>query len=267
MTTALALRVPALEWCHRAGSGELGDLEWVDVRLDPELGAERQVRLADGVLRFRQRALMRDLPGVVSDEAVSAQHGGEVTAWEGLALLLARAEWLVKGRGHLWAPFSPAPRLLATLVETFGVEAPIHRYQPERLARLAALLPTWHPHRGTLARAREVLSTADESASLANAASVDELGGAEASRDLPRLRDEVLVCHSLGFWTHRAEPGAEPVYQISGGLVRFQPRSGPHFALRREDLLFAWSSGSALPHHAVRLLPAWTVIRLSVATP
>lgn len=267
MSTALALRVPALEWCHRASSGELDGLEWVDIRLDPELGPDRQVRMSDGVLRFRHRALMRELPRVIGDAALASQQAGRPTSWEGLALVMARAEWLVRGRRHLWAPYSPAPRLLATLVETFGVEAPLHRYNPERLSRLAALLPTWHPHRGTLSRAREVLATADESSALANAASVDEIAGGEGSRDVPRVRDEVLVCHSLSFWKHRAEDNAEPVYQISGGLVRFQPRSGPHFVLRREDLLFAWSAGSALPHQALRLLPAWTVIRLSVALP
>ena len=260
--STLALRDADGEWCHLHQAGELEGVGWVDARLDLELEGGRQVLTSDGYLLFRHRALLRTLPRWVAESAVDAQKRGEVTAWEALQLVFARMEWLIRTRRHLWAPWSPVPRLLASLVETFGVEPQIHRYDPDRLSRLAALLPAWHPHRGTLKRAVELLATADEGDALAGAADLE----GSTQPDAPRLGNEVLVVHGIAWWRHRAAEGAEPMYRISGGLVRFQPRSGPSFNLTREDVLFAWTPGTALPQNALRLLPAWTVVRLTAPT-
>jgi hypothetical protein len=263
VSTSLALRTPQLEWTHQAGAGSLEGLRWVDARLDPQLAELRQVPsgVAPGAMTFRQQSYLRYVPGVVVEAVMAAQAAGRPTAWEGMALLFARVEWLVAVREHIWAPHSPVPLLLATLVETFGVEATIHRNDPERLARLAALLPVWHPHRGTVARAREVLEVCDLGAELAMLADRAEVAAGKG----PRLEDEVLAAHHLEWWAMRAEKGVIAEHRIQGGLLRFQPRSGPRFDLLREDVLLAWQPGSSLPHDAVRLLPAWTVVRLAVA--
>lgn len=260
MSTSLALRVPRLEWAHQAAAGDLTGVRWVDVRMDPQLAEVRQVQGPSGELRFRRQSYLRYVPGVVAESALQAQGKGRATAWEAQQLLFARAEWLVAVREYLWAPQSPVPQLLATLVETFGVEPAIHGHDPERLARLAALLPVWHPHRGSVSRAREVLEMCDRAADVAAMVDASGLG----SPDAARLEDEVLMVHDLSWWRLRAERGAVPLHRISGGLLRFQPKSGPRFEMKREDVLLAWQAGAPLPHDAVRLLPAWTVVRLAV---
>ena len=58
---------------------------------------------------------------------------------------MARAAWLVASRGLLWTPHTAVPGLLAGLVEAAGVDAGLHRGDPDRLRRLAALLPGWRP--------------------------------------------------------------------------------------------------------------------------
>lgn len=261
MSQALAPRTPALEWCHRAAGEELERLSWVDPRLDPDFSEHRQVR-AGSEVQFRARAYLRQLPEPIATATLTAQALRVPTAWEGLALIFARPEWLVAGRRYLWAPQSPEPRLLATLVETFGIEADLHELDRDRLARLAALLPVWHPFRGTLGRAREVLEAVDRGDLLDDASTLEEPARGAATD----LQNEVLAVHDLGWWEHRAEPGAEAELRIEGGLVRFQPQSGttaPRFALRREDVLINWQAGRGVPILAVRLLPAWTVVRLA----
>lgn len=260
MSTTLAARVPALEWAHQASANELERLEWVDTRLDPELMAMRQSRSGPNDLRFRHMPYLRHVPPVVVEAALEAQAEGRATGWEALVLLFARMEWTIRGRRYLWAPFSPIPRLLATLVETYGVEVGIHRNDPQRLARLTALLPVWHPHRGSVSRAREVLENCDADKDLAGAISADGDSGGEAA---PRLADEVFACHDATWWAHRSTGEADPEYRITAGFLRFQAVDATAFALRREDVLIHWTPGRPLPHHAVRLLPAWMVVRLA----
>jgi hypothetical protein len=263
MSTALSPRVPTLEWSHRAAAGELEKLEWVDTRLDPSLTAMSHSMGEAKSHRFRHMPYLRQVPPVIAQAAVSAQAQGRVSAWEGLQLLFARVEWTIRGRRYLWSPFSPVPRLLASLVEAYGVEAGIHRFDGDRLARLTALLPVWHPFRGTVSRAREVLAACDMEAELAGAVSSDgDAGGAEA----PNIADEVFACHRLDWWTHRSSPGCRPEYRITGNFLRFQPEAGGGFALRREDVLIHWQPGRPLPREAIRLLPAWMVIRLAAPT-
>lgn len=156
---ALALRVPPLEWAHRSGRGDLARLSWVDLDPDPNRPNYRE-RRAPGQPVFTQGPLLGTLPPSIAEHVAEQQAQGRATAWEGVALILARSEWLVTSRDHLWAPWSPEPRLLAAVAETFGVEPVVHGMRGEVLSRLAALLPGWHAHRGTLARALEVLDAA-----------------------------------------------------------------------------------------------------------
>jgi hypothetical protein len=200
------------------------------------------------------------VPPVVVESALAAQKEGNVSGWEALVLIFARMEWTIRGRRYLWAPFSPVPRLLASLVETYGVEVGIHRHDPECLARLTALLPVWHPHRGTVSKAREVLTLANAEGDLAGAISADGDSGGETP---PLLSDEIFVCHDTKWWSRRATGDADPEYRITSGYLRFQPTDMDAFALRREDVLIHWTPGQPLPHHAVRLLPAWMVVRLA----
>jgi hypothetical protein len=263
MSSTLAARTPGLEWAHQAAANELEGLAWVDTRLDPDLVPMRQSRAARQKTQFRHQPYMRYLPPVVVEAALEAQAQGTVSGWEVLMMLFARMEWTIRGRRYLWAPYSPIPRLLATLVETYGVEVGIHQNDPERLGRLTALLPVWHPHRGSVSRARELLALCDAEEDLAGAISADgDSGGQPAAR----LQDEVFACHDLAWWSHRATGEADSEYRISAGFLRFQPTDANAFALRREDVLIHWTPGRPLPHHAVRLLPAWMVVRLAAPT-
>ncbi len=261
MSTALSSRVPELEWSHRASAGELEQLSWVDTRLDPEL-AEMRLTEEGREGKFRQMPYLRYLPDVVVEAAMAAQKDGRVTGWEAQQLLFARVEWTIRGRRYLWSPYAPVPRLLATLVEAYGVEAAAHRFDPDSLSRLTALLPVWHPFRGSVSRAREVLGACGLEDSLASAMSVDDA----AVDDAPELGDEVLACHRLEWWAHRATRGARPEYRIAGNFLRFQPEAGDGFALRKEDVLIQWQPGQSLPRVGIRLLPAWMVVRLAAPT-
>jgi hypothetical protein len=261
MTTALAIRLPELEWAHRASSGALRGLAWVDLRNDPELTPLRQSGGADEG-GFRPLRHLRFVTPPVVDGAVAFQKAGRVTAWDGLALLFSKVTWLVEGRRTLWAPGSPVPKLLASMAATFGAEPAIHGNDPENLARLVALLPTWHPHRGTVLRARQLLETCGQAGQLDGALVL----GDKASKSDARLADEVFACHDLDWWSHRAAPGAEAAYRITDEFVRFQPEKGEGFPLRREDVLLPWTPTEAVPKDALRLLPPWTNVRLAIST-
>lgn len=259
-----ALRLPELEWSSRSAAGELQQLSWVDTTLRSESVELAQVELGGGKTAFTSGGYLSRLPGPVLEAAQELQASGRVGGWEVLSLIFSRMEWMVASRRYLWSPSSPVPRLLGTLVQTFGVEANCHQYDPERLARLTALLPSWHPHRGTVARAREVLGTCGMSDQLKK---VRTCRPAEnKGRGLPRLSDEVFVCHEQKWWDNRHFGEAVPLYRIESGVVRFQPRDGDNFELRREDVLVAWNVGQPIPREAIRLLPAWTVVRLAAPT-
>lgn len=263
MSTALSPRLPVLEWSHRAAAGELERLTWVDTRLDERLTEMTHATVASEQ-RFRHVRYLRHQPPVVAEAAEKARRSGRVSAWEGMQLLFAQVEWTIRGRRYLWSPFSPVPKLLASLVEAYGVEAGIHRYERDRLARLTALLPVWHPYRGTVTRAREVLAACEMEGELAGAISSDlEPGDGEPAA----LVDEVMVCHGIEWWKHRSDAGSTAELRISGNFLRFQPESGAGFSLRREDVLIHWMPGRPLPREAIRLLPAWMVVRLAAPQP
>lgn len=259
MSRTLAIRLPELEWSYQAGTGALKGVRWVDVSFSDGRPGLRQVSNGSDEPRFRGRRHLGTLPHAVGAAALDAQRRGQPTAWEGLALLLGRVEWLVAARRHLWAPHSPVPSLLASLVEAYGVEPAVHAHEPSRLARLTALLPVWHPHRGTVARAREVLATCDQEQALAQA-----LSSADPKKDLTKaLRHEVFQCHASMWWRYRRSGHAVQHLRIDGGYLRFQPPKGVGWELRREDVLMNWDARQPLPRAALRLLPAWTCIRLT----
>ena len=88
------------------------------------------------------------------EAAQQAQEYGEPTVLEGLLLLNAKIEWLIETRKYLWSPLSPVPKLLDSLADAFGVTSELHHNKPDVLLRLAAVLPKWYPHRGSVQRAR-----------------------------------------------------------------------------------------------------------------
>jgi hypothetical protein len=259
----LALREPTLEWAYRSGSGLCVGLGWVDATIHPDFWPLRQLDV-EGRRQFRHYPYSHFLPRVLTESMMAAQADNRPTAWEAMLLVFARTEWLMASLEYLWTPFSPTPALLASLVETYGVEPAIHRRDPDYLRRLTALLPTWHPYRGTVARARDVLRCCDREDQLASAATLAESGPIPSS---PGLAEEAFVCHVGSWWRLREQPKSRPEYRITGGVVRFQPVADEQkWVLRKEDVLIELKSDADLPRAALRLLPAWAAVRVVVPT-
>ncbi len=260
----LGTRTADLDWAHRQAGSEESDLGWVDVDLMPDRQAFRQRLCEDGEVRFQQRDYMGMLPTALAEAAVEAQGRGVATAWEALVLLFAQPEWLTNARAHLWSPWSPRPALLASLVEAFGVEQELHQGDADRLGRLAALLPGWHPYRGTVARAAEILEAADCGEQVADVVTMvageDTLGDDEATAP-SATADEVFVCRGADWWDDRADDEGEPLLRIRDGVLRFQPAVGQAVRVRREDILVRLKDGQPIPRGLLRLLPVWTVVR------
>lgn len=259
---ASSARLPELEWAHRSAAGTLVGLDWVEPGLDREAPATR-VLPGEGGRRFRGANLAAQLPVPLADAILAATEAGETPLLDGVARVLAPAEWMILARTRLWTPVSPAPALLARLVEAYGIGVELHRGQPERLARLAARLPAWHPMRGRLECAIALLNGAlDEP--LDTLCSQISLDGMEPAA--PPLADEVLSARSLDWWRARAEPGATPQYRIERGLLRFQS-TGPRYGLLREDVLVAPTGDAVVPGALLRLLPVWTSLRVVESSP
>ena len=142
---------------HAIASGRLRGLGWVDRTILGKTRPFQQVDGEDGEQLFRHLPYAFFLPTTLSNAAMEAQKRGEPTVIEGYLMLFAWIEWLILARPLLWAPTTPTPALLSVLVEAFGIGPEIHRLDPERLARLAARLPTWYAHRGTTERSRNIL--------------------------------------------------------------------------------------------------------------
>ena len=276
-----ALRRPPLDWAHRAAAGTLDRLSWVNSAIDTD--GRDQVAFhysEDGRVKFQQRSYGQMLPPSIAMAAMQAQADGHVTAWEVLILLFAQSEWMVACREEMWTPWSPVPRLLAQLVEAFGVEPSLHRYNSENLARLVALLPRWHPHRGTVTRAEEILEATNQIDQVQGVFERDSIGD--------ELDEEVFACHGSKWWTTRQEKGAAKAFRITGGVLRFQPTgtfgssspgvsgkelggvgdpsAAPRYRAPRGDIVLRWREGSPLPLDLFRLLPAWTVVRPVIVT-
>lgn len=247
----LALQTPEIAWSESAA--ESHDLGWVGTRAEPSLSQRAD---AGGVVRFYGADRRATLPPPVVEAMDEAAARGEPTAWDGLTLLLARAEWLVASRGLLWTPSSAVPALLARLVEAAGVDSSLHRGDPARLRRLAALLP--RARSGSLASAVEVLRAAGEDG--------------QADAPLPRahaassaMDDEVFVARGGAYWARRAT-GA-PILRVVGGLLRLEPGADAAVELRCEDLPLRVDPRAPPPRDLVRLLPVWTVPRPVVLPP
>ncbi len=254
-------RLPHLEWCHRTAAGQHADLAWVDATLELHADTYRAVAGEDGVVRFQHFPYAAFTPPAMFEEAAAAQRRGEATLQEGLLLLFARVEWLIVSREQLWTSLTPAPYVLAALVEAYGVGPEVHGHHDEVLARLAALLPDWYPSRGTVAAARRVLACAEMERDAEHVYTIDDAGPTP-----PVLAGEVLVCRSLAFWAARVGDTGETVHRIENGVLLFQTPT-PRFELRREDIVVAWSPGRHLSGELLRLLPPWTVLRPVVNAP
>lgn len=264
MSADLATRTPILEWAHRSANGEVDGLSWVSTTIHPDFHPFRHF-VEDGEHRFRHRPFSRWQPPSLVESTMKAQAAGVPTAWEALSLVFARTEWLMAGREYLWTPHSPEPLILSTLVESFGIEAALHRRSKDTLRRLTALLPTWHPYRGTVPRAREVLRICGMDEQLQHATTLAESGKTPAR---PAMAGEVMTCHVGSWWKLRRQPESRCELRIQGGLLRFQPEADEQkWVLRREDVLVEWNEGAKLPKEALRLLPAWSVVRLARRLP
>lgn len=256
MSGDLSAQTPVLAWAEASARGALEGLAWVGV------GQEESYALregADGAVRWHGQDRRARLPPPIADAMGQAEAEGAPTAWEGLTLTLARAEWLVASRGLLWTPSSPAPRLLARLVEAAGVEPVLHRGDPDRLRRLAALLPRWTPRRGRVDGALTVLAAAGAPGAALVPPATDPRD--EDSTAASPTAGEVFAAHGGAFWAKRQVPDRDAVLRISGGLLRYQPRQDASTALRREDLVLRVGAGLPSARDLFRLLPAWTVAR------
>lgn len=251
-------RLSRLEWSQQAAANQLEGVRWVEGSLSARRPMYRLVRGEDSRLRYHHIPYVRYLPAPMVDAVAEAQAAGVVTLQEALVLLFGRVEWTVATRGYLWSPLSAYPKILARVVEAFGIDPLLHKHNPEALSRLAAILPAWHPFRGSVRRAREVIEAISEEPSRFIAISVEEEGPVP-----PALQQEVFCCRSLSFWEARRYARRSPVYRISGGFLHFQPEGGA-FSLRKEDVLVQWKRGEQLPQALFRLLPPWKVIRLVV---
>lgn len=237
------LRTAPIEWAWRAASGSLHGLRWVDLTVEPEL--PEFSRSEDGEA-FRGTSLDAFLPPPMVEAAADASDRGEPTALDGLALLLARASWLVETRSLLWTSGTPMPEILARLVESYGIDAEGHRNDPSLLVNLRAQLPTWYPYRGDAHRAMRLLESA-----------LDEDMGVTIE---PTNADgEAFACHDASWWATRGAGAGTLV--IDGGLTRFV--SGTEPACPVEDVRLAPHADLSGPSRVMfRLLPAWTTPRL-----
>lgn len=259
MAEGLAIRSALLEWAMRSATGELKGLDWVDTNLGPRRGAHAVEFNEDGEALFRHMPYTRFLPGPMAEAMVQAQERGEISAMEAVMMLMAKPEWMLLARPLIWSPQSPEPRLLAWMLERWGVEPEVHRHQPDRLSRIATRLPRWRPHRGTLAAAREMLEEGARERVQFRVTDRTQ-GGAVPGR--PDLRDEAFTCREDRWWARRQRPGAAPAYRIEGGVMRHQPAEGPVFELVQEDVLIELMDGARFSRQLVRLLPAWASVRV-----
>jgi len=241
-------RAARLDWVRAHAADALTDLRWVD----RSLAADTSSFTASDA-GFHARSVTDTLPVVVQQAARAAHARGEPTLVEGLQLVMAESEWLVESRALLWSADSPVPRLLASLVESVGLDAELHRSDPTRLQRLVARLRPWNARRGESEAAVALL-----------AAALDERPHERLDRP-ERLRDEVFACRSARWWAARGAANARVTLRISDGWTRFQPPSGTPVHLRAEDILVDWTPGRAIHRGLLRLLPVWCCYRVAVA--
>ena len=251
---------------HSPASGRLRGLGWVDRTILGKTRPFQEVDGENGEKLFRHLPYAFFLPTTLSSAAMEAQKRGEPTVVEGYLMLFAWLEWLILARPLLWAPTTPTPALLSVLVEAFGIGPEIHRNDPERLARLAARLPTWYAHRGTPERSRHILE---------DTVGIDlgvELIHCDTHGERPRnpsLTEEVFACRSAEWWDRRSDQGTGHIpsaessasMRIADGLLRYQGNDRS-FPLVREDVVVSLEKGKEFPAVLFRVLPLWASIRI-----
>lgn len=293
-------RLPEQAWARAAAAGQLVGLDWVEDRVEPEEAPSEPFSIAPqegGPDRFRSLILEDYLPPAQVDAVRLAERKGFPSLLHGLKLALAQPAWLIRTRSQLWSPTTPRPLLLRRLVEAYGLGAELHRGDPEVLARLAARVHQWYPHRGHLRYARRLVEAAELSTS-----SEDLLHREDSGPLPPSARDEVFAGREALWWGARRQVGAAMHLQLRDGLLRCQPPAGPGFHLLQEDVLLTWQrptpaapaasepaplfvdgwlnpaclsapddpppptpqpGAPALDGSALRLLPAWTSLRVA----
>ena len=293
-------RLPESAWARAAAAGQLEGLDWVEDAVEPEEGSSEPFTIAPqdgGPDRFRSLILEDYLPPAQVDAIRLAERKGFPSLLHGVKLALAQPAWLIRTRAQLWSPTTPRPLLLRRLVEAYGLGVELHRGDPEVLARLAARVHQWYPHRGHLRYARRLVEAAELSTSS------EDLLHREDSGPLPKsARDEVFAGREARWWGARAQVGAKQHLQVRDGLLRCQAPTGPGFSLAQEDVLLSWQrppqpqavepqleplfvegwlnpsrlaapveppqpspipGAPALDGSALRLLPAWTSLRVA----
>lgn len=320
MQENLRLRVPALEWSVLEGRGELSGLTWVDSNIDVEQesfsvrehshfpvvqqnilpdvsyqesirqrhGFQGELRIA-GQVQFKHRSYERYLPKIMTTSAQDAQIRGEPTVLEGMHLLYARVEWLMKARPYFWSSLSPVKDLMAILAESYGISPALHNSDRDVLARVIARMPSYYPRRG---KVKEAISLWKETLEkpLDIEIAHSDMNGAYPTN--PDLRDEVFICHRSEWWSNRLPKGvresikeeqkrkrsssddaddsqsSNPVLfpmnmRIENGVLRFQLDDIHHqVPVVKEDILIKTSSEKEIPSDFFQLLPNWTSVRL-----
>ena len=320
MQENLRLRVPALEWSVLEGRGELSGLTWVDSNIDAEQESfsvrehplsqmQQQNLLSDisyqesiqqrhgfqgelqivGQVQFKHRSYERYLPKVMTTSAQAAQMRGEPTVLEGMHLLYARVEWLMKARPYFWSSLSPVKELMAILAESYGISSALHNSDRDVLARVLARMPSYYPRRGKVKEAISLWKETLEKPLDIEIASTDTNGAYPTS---PDLRDEVFICHRSKWWSNRLPRGVSenikeeqkrkrssldtsedsqlstPVLfpmnmRIENGLLRFQLDDVHHqVPVVNEDILIKTTVDKEIPSDFFQLLPNWISVRL-----
>lgn len=260
-TVPLALQEPTLAWSQASAAGQLDKLAWADPNLDPASRPQSARLLGQRTVVFQAGAVTTWLPPSVALEAYSAQLAGEATAWEGLQLLFSRPRWIVASRGLLWSASSAEPRVLSSLVEACGIPRAVHQDDRGRLRRLAALMPSWRPYRGTVEKAGEALEAAGLGHQAIGVVRGSAPGDDEEATAPSATAGEILACHGGSWWACRHVDDSRTALRISSGLLRYQPRMGAAWTVRTEDVLAEADPAQPPPADLYRLLPAWTTVR------
>lgn len=250
-----AARLPEAAWAHAAAAGQLDGVRWVEDRVEAEEGSGEPFSFGpqdEGAPRFRGLVLEDYLPPAQVDAIRAAERRGFPSLLHALKYALGEPSWLIRTRASLWSPTSPRPMLLRGLIEAYGLGVELHRGDPEVLARLAARVHQWYPQRGHLGYARRLVDAAGLKTSS------EDLLHREDSGPLPRTaREEVFAARGALWWAARQQPGATMHLQLRDGLLRCQPPSGPGFALLQEDVLLSWQRPAVAPAPAAPCAPTF----------
>ena len=233
MQENLRLRVPALEWSVLEGKGELRGLSWVNSSIDmdaepfsvQEHGVYENISIPDssfplrdmrqvhgfrgelqvmGHVQFKHRSYEKYLPKIMTLSAQNAQMRGEPTVLEGMQLLYARVEWLMKSRPYFWSSLSPVKDLMAILAESYGISPALHNSNRDVLARVLSRMPSYYPKRGNVKNALMLWKDTLERSLDVEIAHLDTHGAFPSN---PDITDEVFICHRSEWWIRRLPKG------------------------------------------------------------